>query len=197
LFNGIITLGLDQQLKYDHIKKVLTCKIITSFKIMSLHTEKYKQVVLYLCSKLGKEVRGKKKLAKLLYFVDFDFFEKHQKYFTGDKYKALPMGPFPVSLNAITHEMEKEKTIQVKSIKERDGYNATEVYACLKEPNVSIFSKEEKEMMDRVVKRYGHLNGKQLEDLTHAEAPYSGTKPNEVIFYELAFYRGTDFNNHA
>ncbi len=164
---------------------------------MALHTQKYKQVILYLCAKLGKEVRGKKKLAKLLYFVDFDFFEKNQKYFTGDKYKALPMGPFPVSLNEMTAEMVKEKILKVESVQEHNGYNATEIYTCLKDPITSVFSKEEIEMLDRVIKKYGNLNGKQLEDLTHAEAPYSGTKQNEEIFYELAFYRGTDFNNHA
>jgi len=163
---------------------------------MPLHAEKYKQVILYLCSQLGKEVRGKKKLAKLLYFVDFDFFEKYQKYFTGDKYKALPMGPVPVSLNAITREMKKEKALKIESVNEHNGYNATEVYTCLKEPKTAVFSKEEKEMLDRVIKKYGSRNGKQLEDRTHAEAPYSGTKPSEEIFYELAFYRGTDFKNN-
>lgn len=163
---------------------------------MSIHTEKYKQAILYLCTKLGKEVRGKKKLAKLLYFVDFDFFEKNQKHFTGDKYKALPMGPYPVSMEKVTAEMAKEKMLKIQPVQEHDGYNATEVYTCLKDPSVKVFSKDEKAILDRVVERYGHLNGKQLEDLTHAEAPYSGTKPNEEIFYELAFYRGTDFNNH-
>lgn len=164
---------------------------------MTLHTEKYKQAILYLCAKLGKEVRGKKKLAKLLYFVDFDFFEKNQKYFTGDKYKALPMGPFPISLNEITQEMAKEKSLKIESIKGHNGYNATEVYKCLKDPKSSAFTEEEKKMLDRVIEKYGHLNGKQLEDLTHAEAPYSGTRLNDFIFYELAFYRGTDFNNNA
>ncbi len=164
---------------------------------MTLHTEKYKQVILYLCAKLGKEVKGKKKLAKLLYFVDFDFFEKNQKYFTGDKYKALPMGPFPVSMETITKEMVKEKMLDVKSVDERNGYIPTEVYACLRDPDTSVFSKEEKEILDRVIQRYGHLNGKQLEDLTHAEAPYIGTEPKKEISYELAFYRGTDFNGHA
>ena len=164
-------------------------------KKMAIDSKKYKQAILYLCSKLGEEVREKKKLAKLLYFVDFDFFEKYQKHFTGDKYKALPMGPFPMNLGKMTKELEKEKSLKVESVKERDGYNATEVYKCEKEPDVSVFSTKEKKMLDRVVMRYGHLNGKQLEDLTHAEAPYSGTKPNEEIFYELAFYRGTDFGN--
>ena len=164
---------------------------------MSLHSEKYKQVILYLCAQLGKEVRGKKKLAKLLYFVDFDFFEKNQKYFTGDKYKALPMGPFPVSMENITKEMIKEKTLKIESKEEREGYNPTEVYTCLKDPKISVFSQEEKEMLDRVILKYGHLNGKQLEDLTHAEAPYIGTEPKKEIPYELAFYRGTDFNINA
>ena len=164
---------------------------------MTLHTEKYKQVILYLCAKLGKEVKGKKKLAKLLYFVDFDFFEKNQKYFTGDTYKALPMGPFPVSMEKITTEMVKEGSLKIDSLPERDGYIPTEVYTGIKDPSVSNFTEEEKNMLDRVIERYGHLNGKQLEDLTHAEAPYIGTEPKKEIPYELAFYRGTDFNGHA
>lgn len=164
---------------------------------MTLHTEKYKQAILYLCSKLGKEVRGKKKLAKLLYFVDFDFFEKNQKYFTGDTYKAFPMGPFPISLESITKKMVKEKMLSIESVAERDGYLPTEVYVCTQDPDISSFSQEEKEMLDRVILKYGHLNGKQLEQLTHAEAPYIGTEPKKDIPYELAFYRGTEFNGHA
>ncbi len=163
---------------------------------MAVHTEKYKQVILYLCAKLGKEVKGKKKLAKLLYFIDFDFYEKNQKHFIGDTYKALPMGPFPVSMEAVTKEMVKDGSLKIDSINEWDGYAPTETYTGLQSPTDAGFTKEEKEMLDRVIQKYGHLNGKQLEDLTHAEAPYSGTKPNEEIFYELAFYRGTDFNGH-
>lgn len=164
---------------------------------MTIHSKKYKQAILYLCSKLGKEIRGKKKLAKLLYFVDFDFFEKYQKHFTGDKYKALPMGPFPISLEKITKEMAKDKILKIQSVEERKGYTPTEVYTCTKDPDVSIFTPEEIKMLDRIAVRYGHLNGKQLEDLTHAEAPFVGTEPKKEIQYELAFYRGTDFNNHA
>jgi uncharacterized phage-associated protein len=161
-----------------------------------VNEKKYKEVILYLAEKLGGEIKGKKKLAKLLYFVDFDFFEKTQKYFIGDKYKALPMGPFPVSMDKITKEMVKEKILNIKNVSERDGYIATEIYTSLKEPKVYSFGEEEIKMLDRVIMKYGHLNGKQLEDLTHAEAPFSGTKQNEEIFYELAFYRGTDFKNN-
>jgi len=138
-----------------------------------------------------------KKLAKLLYFVDFDFFEKNQKSITGDIYKALPMGPFPIKMDEITKTMTKEKSLVINTIKEREGYNPTEVYECIKEPDILVFNNEEKKMLDRVIKKYGHLNGKQLEELSHCEAPYVGTELKNEIPYELSFYRGTDFNNHG
>lgn len=162
---------------------------------MVLHRKKYQNAVLYLCQKLKGEVRGKKKLAKLLYFADFDLYEKKQKSLTGDVYKALPMGPFPSALEEITAEMAKKKFLSAENIEERDGYNATEVYRCLVEPDTSAFDEDEKKMLDRVITKYGHLNGKQLEELSHAEAPYVGTELRKEIPYELAFYRGTDFSD--
>ncbi len=162
---------------------------------MTLHRKKYQNAVLYLCQKLKGEVRGKKKLAKLLYFVDFDFYEKNEKSITGDVYKALPMGPVPSALEEITTEMTKKKLLDVQHVEEREGYNPTEVYRCLEQPDLSVFDAEEKKMLDRIVLKYGHLTGKQLEELSHAEAPYIGTELRKEIPYELAFYRGTEFND--
>lgn len=161
---------------------------------MALHKKKYQQIILYFCQRLKGEVRGKKKLAKLLYFADFDFFEKNQTPITGDIYKALPMGPFPASLDIITAEMQKKHLLNIETVEERIGYISTEVYSNSVKPDVSVFTKEEIKMLDRVVTKYGHLNGKQLEDLTHQEAPYVGTQLKSEIPYELAFYRGTDFS---
>ncbi len=162
---------------------------------MSLNRKKYQNAVLYLCRKLGGEMRGKKKLAKLLYFADFDFYEKYQKSITGDTYSALPMGPFPSSLDEITTTMAEKKEIAVEQVEEREGYNATEVYRCLVEPGEKVLDSKEEKMLDRIAKNYGNLNGKQLEELSHAEAPYIGTALKHEIFYELAFYRGTDFSD--
>ena len=162
---------------------------------MALNKKKYQNAVLYLCRKLGGEVRGKKKLAKLLYFADFDLYEKRQRPLTGDAYRAFPMGPLPSALEKMTADMAKKKLLAVENVQERDGYNATEVYRCIAEPDTSVFDAEEKKMLDRIVVKYGHLNGKQLEELSHAEAPFIGTELRKVIPYELAFYRGTDFSD--
>lgn len=162
---------------------------------MSLHRKKYQNAILYLCQQLKGEVRGKKKLAELLYFADFDLYEKTQKSITGDVYRALPMGPVPSALGEITAEMTKKNMLAVERVAEREGYNPTEVYICVAEPNLSVFDDEEKNMLNRIVLTYGHLNGKQLEELSHTEAPYIGTELRQQIPYELAFYRGTDFSD--
>ena len=162
---------------------------------MSIEQKKYRNAILYLCSKLRGEVRGKKKLAKLLYFADFDLYEKSQRSITGDTYLAFPMGPMPFALEEITAEMAKENVLGIERIEEREGYNPTEVYSALAEPDLSVFDAEEKNMLDRIVLKYGNLTGKQLEELSHAEAPYIGTELRKEIAYELAFYRGTDFSD--
>lgn len=160
---------------------------------MPLATKKYKEAIVYLCDQLGGEIRGKKKLAKLLYFLDFDNYEKNHKSITGDVYKKLPMGPFPSAMSAIINDLVKAKKIVLEQEKEKEDYNPTEIYKCKEKADVSVFDKDELEMLKRVVSVYGHLNGKQLEDLSHAEAPYIATEDKGEIAYELAYYRGTDF----
>lgn len=160
---------------------------------MTLNIVKYQNTIIYICHKLGGELRGKKKLAKLLYFADFDMYEKNQKSITGDSYRALAMGPVPISLEKIISTLIKTEKISVNRIEEHSGYIPTEVYGCLDKPDISIFTDIERSMLDRIVTRYGQLNGKQLELLSHDEAPYVGTKLKDIIPYELAFYRGTDY----
>jgi len=100
---------------------------------MPLNTKKYKESILYLCSHLNNEVRGKKKLAKLLYFVDFDLFEKLERSLTGDTYKAFPMGPFPETMERITTEMVGDGALTIETKEEYKGYIPTEVYKCSQE----------------------------------------------------------------
>lgn len=161
---------------------------------MPINTKKFKNTILYLANKLDGKIKGKKKLAKLLYFVDFDFFEKYESSITGATYKHLPMGPYPSELVEVLELMRKEKLIETSFEQNSSGYSPTEVYQSKIEADLKIFSNEEIEMLDRVIKKYSELNGTQLEQLSHAEAPYIGTELDEEIPYELSFYRSTDFS---
>ena len=164
---------------------------------MTQSTAKYKNVILYLAKALGGSIKGKKKLAKLLYYVDFDRFEykESMKSVTGDTYKAWKMGPVPIAYAGVIDELIKDNKLDHTREDRSTGYNPTDVYLAKAEPDMSLFDEDDINILDHVAKKYGGLNGTQLQHLTHDEAPYIGTEPDSKIDYELAFYRETDFSD--
>ena len=165
-----------------------------------LHTEKYENVILFLCSRIGASgVEGKKKLAKLLYYVDFDRFEFEESMLTitGDVYKRLPMGPYPESMTSIIEGLARKGSLKVSHRDNAAPYSPTTVYQACDEPDMSLFNDDDIAILERVAQKYLHLNGKQLENLSHEEAPWLAVDPTEVIPFELAYYRATDFRNAA
>lgn len=163
--------------------------------MFKLNEEKYKNVILYLAKHVGSgSVWGKKKMYKLLYYIDFDFFEKYERPITGDIYHKIPMGPAPSYFDAIAQDLKKSGKLEISVGKTGSGYNDAVVYKTLHDPDESLLTKEEKKMIDRVIKLYGDKTGRQLEELTHKEAPYLAVDEGEEMPFELAHYRGTVFN---
>lgn len=159
---------------------------------------KYANAILFLCQKLGGSVIGKKKLYKLLYYMDFDNYEykESMKSITGNSYVAWKMGPVPSDKGKMLDKMVKKGMLSESEVHISDDLNNAVKYTALKEPDMSVFSDDEKYIMTRVIKKYGGLTGKQLETLTHAEAPYIATDQDEIIDYGLTFYRETDFDSN-
>lgn len=163
--------------------------------MLKLNENKYKNAILFLSKNTGKgSVWGKKKMYKLLYFLDFDFFEKYEKPITGDVYHRLPMGPAPTYFDAIVDELVKGGELKVGRGKSGPGYRDAYVYKALEGPDMSVFDEKEVKMLKRVIRKYGNKTGTQLEALTHKEAPYLAVGEGEEMPLELAHYRGTKFS---
>lgn len=162
-----------------------------------INQSKYENAILYLCENLGGSIFGKKKLAKLLYYIDFDNFEykESMRSITGDQYDAWKMGPVPEQYTRVINAMVKNGKLKRSQQTNPGSMRPTEIFTANAAADLSEFTDDEKYIMSRVVKKYGNLDGKQLEALTHAEAPYIATEPSQQISYELAFYRGTDFRD--
>jgi uncharacterized phage-associated protein len=157
-----------------------------------LNKDKYKNAILYFAKKVGSgAVYGRKKLYKLFYFLDFDFFEKYDKPLTGDIYHKIQMGPAPSYLDAYALELKEEGALDIVKHRTGGGYEDTVVYRAVGEPNLSVFSNDEVTMLKRIVRLYGDKTGKELEILTQKEAPYLAVERGEEIPLELAHYRGT------
>ena len=75
--------------------------------------EKFKQVFLYILKKIGAKPNvGQTVLYKLLYFIDFDYYELFETQLMGLKYIKNTYGPTPIDFAKIVKEMEKNGEIE-------------------------------------------------------------------------------------
>ncbi|MEA1937024.1 MAG: Panacea domain-containing protein [Patescibacteria group bacterium] len=170
--------------------------MIKNFKNLS----KYDKLLLLILAKSKGEIKGRKKIWKMLYFLDFDMFEYDNRSITGDVYEKYPMGPKPRNIEQKLLELEKKGFIKTEKEKSGGGYNDTCVYK-LKNKSTkqeieeleSMFNKKERFIIKRDLELYGDKNGSELEKISHSEAPYNAVDLYQLMDYELSFYRDTEF----
>ncbi len=156
--------------------------------MVKINSNKYKNVILFFANKIQNGTLGKLKMMKLLYFLDFDFFEKYGKSVTRDEYLRFERGPIPRMANTMLEKMEG-KDIKIHREKMPKGYNDKQRIQPLKPFDVNLFTREELLMMEEVAGKWEKFTGTEMKNASHGEAPWIATKPNEVIDYNLAYYR--------
>src|SRR4030042_5581258 len=81
--------------------------------------QKFKEVLLYILNKVGSKPNiGETVIYKLLYFMDFDFYEKYEEQLIGATYIKNHYGPTPVEFQKIVERMTRDKEI----LKVKDKY---------------------------------------------------------------------------
>lgn len=154
---------------------------------------KFKQVLLYILEKVGAKPNvGLTVLYKLLYFIDFDYYEKYEKQLMGLTYFKNTHGPTPRHFSKIINAMKKSGELE----EVRSKYFAHEQKKFLPhiEPDMSSFQGDELEVIDDVLRRYSDKTGVQLSEISHRDMPWKATEMGEDIEYELAFYRPDEFS---
>ncbi|MBU4370165.1 SocA family protein [Patescibacteria group bacterium] len=155
---------------------------------MSYNKKKFKNVVLYLAENGGIDV-GKKKLAKLLYFIDFTLYELRKKSLTEMNYAKRDFGPMPepkVFYSAL-NDLEESGDIKINKIQE----DLLEKIIPKNSPKMEVFTEEEKNIIERVTQKYYLESGGALERIAQSEPPYKMVNYGDNIPYHLAFYRNT------
>lgn len=150
--------------------------------------EKFKQVLLYVVSKVGNRPNiGQTALYKLLYFIDFDYYEKYQKYLIGATYIKNTHGPSPVSFAKISRDLEERgKLVEVQS--KFFDYDQKK-YMVTGESDVSALSAPELKHIDDELERLASKTAKELSDLSHIDTPWRVAGGKEVLNYRHVFYR--------
>lgn len=149
---------------------------------------KFEQVLLYVVSKVGSRPNiGQTALYKLLYFIDFDYYEKNQAYLIGATYIKNTHGPSPVSFAKISRNLQQQgKLVEVNS--EYFGYDQKK-YLVTSEPEVSALSAQELKHIDDELARLASKSAKELSDLSHVDTPWRVAKERQPLNYRHVFYR--------
>ncbi len=76
--------------------------------------DKFWEVLLYILAKIGARPNvGQTVLYKLLYFIDFDFYEKYEEQLIGAVYIKNRYGPTPTHFKKLVEEMEAEGSLEI------------------------------------------------------------------------------------
>ena len=150
--------------------------------------KKFKEVLLYILEKVGNKPNvGMTVIYKLLYFIDFDFYEKFEEQLIGATYIKNHYGPTPVEFKKAIEQMEKNN--EVEPVKSRHFQYEQKKYMPVRKPVLDILSAKEIKHIDEVLNRLSDKTAKELSDYSHKDVPWIGTADNEVINYESVFYR--------
>jgi len=153
-------------------------------------------VLLYVLSRVGSRPNvGETVVYKLLYFIDFDYYEKYEEQFIGATYIRNKYGPTPVEFAKVVAEMEKDDAL-VRVPGEHFGYPQRK-YLPLREPDTSVLSGRELELVDDVLRRLGGMNAAQISDHSHGDVPWRGTAEGKKIPYEAVFYRTASYSQRV
>ncbi|MEM3541482.1 MAG: DUF4065 domain-containing protein [Candidatus Bilamarchaeaceae archaeon] len=167
-------------------EKEETEKIRINVPQKNLH--KFKQVLLYILNKVGAKPNiGETVIYKLLYFIDFNYYEKYEEQLIGATYIKNHYGPTPLEFQEIVEDMVKNKEIIV--VKSKYYEYPQKKYLPLKEPDLSVLSGREIKEIDEVLEKFSDWNAADISKYSYHDIPWLVADDNGPIEYEAVFYR--------
>jgi transcriptional regulator with XRE-family HTH domain len=153
----------------------------------------FRNVLLYILERCaGKPNVGETVLYKLMYFSDFNYYEIYEEHLSGASYKKLPYGPVPQKFDSMMHQLIEENLVQrIKT--NYHGYLQTR-YLPLEKPDLTKLKASEIDVIDKVIDQMGDWSANTISDYSHGDKPWKATKENDIIDFELAFYRRAPYS---
>lgn len=155
--------------------------------------KKFKEVLLYILNKVGSKPNiGETVLYKILYFIDFDFYEKYEEQLIGATYIKNNYGPTPVEFRKIIEKMiDDGEIIKVEST--YFEYPQTK-YLPVRKADLAKLKANEIELIDNILHRLSDMNASQISEYSHNDVPWLTTENQEIIEYESVFYRTPSYS---
>jgi len=147
-------------------------------------SQKFEELVVYLCQRCDMEKWwGRTKLAKMLYYCDFDAYRDLGSSITGAKYVRMPQGPVAEQLFPALRGLANVRIVEIqRPIGDFDELRPT----AIDDPDLSVFSPQEIALVDQVVDRLKSKTARQLSAMAHREEGWRLAGPGEEIPYFTA-----------
>jgi len=184
----LLGLKKEPEVVIQEAKKKRKIKPQVRINVPQKNLEKFKEVLLYILNKVGSKPNiGETVIYKLLYFIDFDFYEKYEEQLIGATYIKNRYGPTPIEFKKVVDKMiEAGEIIRVEST--YFEYPQTK-YLPLRKPDLSKLKAHEIEVIDEVLNRLSDMNASQISEYSHNDVPWLTTEDQGRIEYEAVFYR--------
>lgn len=161
--------------------------------IPEINFKKFKEVILYILNRVGAKPNvGETVIYKLLYFIDFDFYEKYEEHLLGGTYIKNHYGPTPVEFNKIISDMIAQN--EVMKVTSKYFKYPQKKYLPIRTPELEVLRAHELKHIDEVLSRLSSKTAKELSDLSHKDVPWITAKEGKPIDYESVFYRTKDYS---
>lgn len=156
----------------------------------SVNPEKLREVLLYVLEKVGAKPNvGETVLYKLLYFIDFDYYEKTGQSITGLTYVRNHYGPTPQAktFNGLVESMEKAEELEIVDTKYFS--HLQKKYLPVVKPSLKNLGASELRHIDEEIARLGNKTASELTELSHKDTPWRVAKQGKPIEYRYVYYR--------
>lgn len=172
------------QVSFERLVSHQHVDLTSGFKEYDL--EKFKNMILYLVKRLDGVL--KVKLNKLLWYCDFLHFKETSVSITGSQYIHLKYGQVPDHYELIFANMIHEGLLSKSEIpfQTKEGTQQGEEYTALIEPDESIFSEKELQVMDFIADTFREDTSTSIKEKAHREAAYLKCEDGDIISYEYA-----------
>ena len=143
--------------------------------------QKFSNMVLYFIDNSPYKTR----LNKLLFYSDFAYFKYFGRSISGVKYAAIPNGPVPDEYELKFSLMAQENFLST----ELNVINHEEVdkFVFLKEIDHSVFSKNEKSVMNEISNHFRYKKTQRIIDISHEEEGWKDNITNKSLISYLDY----------
>jgi uncharacterized phage-associated protein len=135
---------------------------------------------------------GETVIHKILYFIDFNFYERYEEQLIGATYIKNKYGPTPIEFIKVVERMIKDGDIE-KVNSNYFQFPQTK-YLPIRRPDLTKLKANEIEIIDSVINKLSDMTAKIITEYSHQDVPWITTEDGKEIDYESVFYRTAEFS---